>query len=64
MKIQQLPLDKPKTKSSRNKNRKQKTVKFAGNQEQTRNDASRFNTVNNLNVLPIVIVVPFLEKRK
>lgn len=62
VKIQQLPPDKPKAKSKRYKKKKQKIVKFAENQERSI-DKNHSNTVRNLTVWPILIVVPLLEKR-
>lgn len=70
VKIQELPPGKLKTKSPRNKNKKQKTLKFAGNQEeftgtlkQTRTDTNRLNILNNFKVWPILVLVPSLEQR-
>lgn len=69
-KVQQVLPGKPKTKSPRNKNKKQKTVKFAkhgeefaGNQKRTRIDMNNFNTFSNFKVWPILVVVPSHGKR-
>lgn len=64
VKIQELPPDKTKTQSSINRNKKRKRVKFVRNQEPTRIDMNRYNTLNGIKVWPIIVLVPQLEKRK
>lgn len=64
VKIQELPPDKAKTQSSINKNKKRKRVKFVRNQVPTSINMNRFNTLNDIKVWPIMVLVPQLEKRK